>query len=454
MKKFLALALAFSSFLTQVSATSFFESSYEFPNNCEISHGFPSYSSCLHLKNGETLLSYEENDLKYTKIDLDGKSTVFYTDYKIIGEDDFSHLIISHEVQVFSDDFDDFITVTKYGLLNSDFSLLLEPILDNYSIYDSYFVADFDNYGIAKVYYGAENYSYEDKFLAAFNVLTPTDAKQAFLTSNGELITDFDEVYCDFATENRYLVKKDDVFSLVDSNLNVIATDFYGIIELDFGKFVIAQNTNNSTPIYTASIDQNGEKLNNFDVSNNELISDWAKNYIYYTPYTISYSFTQTFDDLDQNFYTQNITRLGFCKLITNFLQSKEYDFPEISDFSAFSDTKDDDVLIVQKLGLINGTDVDTFSPYENLTREQAAAILYRLCQLLEIPTDEKTEISQFSDFSQFSDYSKEAILSLSALDSFDGYHVLSGVSDDVFSPNSNFTLEQALIALLRLFYI
>ncbi|MFI3225820.1 MAG: hypothetical protein R3Y09_00305 [Clostridia bacterium] len=454
MKKILLLILATLSLTTSVCASTFFENSYEFPNNCEVSYDFSDYSSCLHLKNGEILLSYADDEFKYTLINLDGEISTFTTEYKIVGEDDFSHLIISKEEIVISTEYERFITVEKFGLLNSDFSLLLEPILDNYSIFTEYFVPEFDNYGMAKVYYDASFYTLDDKFYAAFDVHTPYNAKQAFLTSNGELIKDFDEIYCDFVTENRYLVKKDDVFSLIDSELNVVATNFYDIEEVDYGKFAIVTNFSEDELIFDSIIDQNGNYITDFNISEDGMSSIWSVSYIYYAPYTIGSSFSQTFEGIDYNLYTQNITRIGFCKLITNFLESKDYDLPEITDFEVFSDTKDQDVLTLQKIGIINGTEDGIFSPYEDVTHEQMAVILYRMCEILNISTEQKAETDYFSDYSQLSEYSRDAVLSLALVETPDGYNLLSAIATTTFSSQSCCTLEESIATLMRLFWI
>ena len=124
---------------------------------------------------------------------------------------------------------------------------------------------------------------------------------------------------------------------------------------------------------------------------------------------------------------------------------------PEITDFDIFSDTKNIDVLICNKLGIITGDTQNNFNPYSNLTREQAATILYRLCNVLKIDFENLKPTQRFNDYDKISEYARESVFKISNLNTPLDEFVMNGTLNNNFSPKDNLTLEQALVILVRL---
>ncbi|AFC27723.1 endoglucanase [Paenibacillus mucilaginosus 3016] len=94
--------------------------------------------------------------------------------------------------------------------------------------------------------------------------------------------------------------------------------------------------------------------------------------------------------------------------------------------------------------GLVNGTTDTTFSPTDNVTREQMATIFVRA---LNVPADELKGMGDkltFTDAGSIADYAKDAV----------GYAVskglMQGTSDTTFDPGKNATREQVAVVMDR----
>ncbi len=89
--------------------------------------------------------------------------------------------------------------------------------------------------------------------------------------------------------------------------------------------------------------------------------------------------------------YCYAISRVDFCHLVRATIEKamdKKID-AVIADMGKsgvnvpFSDSNDPDVIAMYKLGIVNGTSPTTFSPAKNITRQEAAKILYGLAVTL-----------------------------------------------------------------------
>lgn len=101
-------------------------------------------------------------------------------------------------------------------------------------------------------------------------------------------------------------------------------------------------------------------------------------------------------------------------------------------------------VYILNKNGVINGTSATTFDPEGSLTRQEAATILYRLCDALdyELPKGELT----FADADRVAPWAQEAVAAISAAG------IMNGVGDNRFDPTGTYTNEQCAATLLRVY--
>jgi uncharacterized protein YkwD len=155
--------------------------------------------------------------------------------------------------------------------------------------------------------------------------------------------------------------------------------------------------------------------------------------------------------------YTDDITRIDFTRLLiyglqeytgqtyNELLQSEGYS--EIG----FTDTSDVDVELAAGLGIVNGIGNNQFNPNGGIRRQEAAAMLYRVGEYLEISRSE-TEEQGFTDEEGISDWAEEAVDYVSTVvDPANNKAVMGGLADGSFAPNSPYTREQAIITIKRL---
>ena len=118
-----------------------------------------------------------------------------------------------------------------------------------------------------------------------------------------------------------------------------------------------------------------------------------------------------------------------------------ECDFDDIDEEMWYSDS----VAWANANGIVKGVFDNLFNPDSFVTREQVATILYRYAKYLELPTNRKGDLTQFSDYDKISDWSKDA--SAWAI----GVGIVSGKPDKVFDSNGNATRTEVAAILERL---
>ena len=101
---------------------------------------------------------------------------------------------------------------------------------------------------------------------------------------------------------------------------------------------------------------------------------------------------------------------------------------------------------MLNALGIINGKSKTEFAPNDYLTREEAATIIYRLIDKI-YPDWVATEIYfDFADSSQISDWAMNNIQFICNMG------IMKGVEDNKFAPKDNYTTEQAIVTLVRVY--
>ena len=160
-----------------------------------------------------------------------------------------------------------------------------------------------------------------------------------------------------------------------------------------------------------------------------------------------------------RNNYSAAITRADFCRLISQFIESSsgksisEYmkDKGIDANSGSFRDTSDSNVLAASALGIVTGYDDGTFKPTKTITRREAAAMLKRLADVT--GCKESTFRTAFKDISDQPEWAKTGINFVTACaDPSTGNKVMNGTGSSIFSPNANYTREQSIMTMIRLF--
>lgn len=164
--------------------------------------------------------------------------------------------------------------------------------------------------------------------------------------------------------------------------------------------------------------------------------SEWAAK-------DIDYALAVGITDYGKDYlYKENITREEFCELIYNLivLSSDEITAP-ITD--SFTDTKNDKILMLNGLGIINGKSATEFAPNDYLTREEAATIIVRMVNKV-FPMAATEMWFEYDDINEVSEWASDSIQTISNL----GF--MNGVGNNRFAPKDTYTTEQAIVTLVR----
>ncbi len=142
--------------------------------------------------------------------------------------------------------------------------------------------------------------------------------------------------------------------------------------------------------------------------------------------------------------WSANITREQFCALSVRFFELVSGETPAAD--ASFSDTNDRAVLQAATLGLVLGDGDGRFRPNDPLTREEAAAVLTRLCRLIGF-TPARLRDDSPSDFDTVSGWARDDVLGLYRAEVFRGDEL------SAFRPTGHFSAEAAAITLYRLLH-
>ncbi len=179
---------------------------------------------------------------------------------------------------------------------------------------------------------------------------------------------------------------------------------------------------------------------------NNKNISDWAKA-------DIDESITKGIvPETLQSWYYDNITRKDFCFLAMQTYEEKTGKNIDLGMESPFTDVDNVYVNAAYNMKIVSGTGDNKFMPDNNITRQEAAVMLDNLAFVMNIDTnDNNMNVEKFTDEDMFADWARMAIYKTANIKSRDTF-VLTGTGDGKFSPLSNYTREQAIVSMLRLF--
>ena len=144
--------------------------------------------------------------------------------------------------------------------------------------------------------------------------------------------------------------------------------------------------------------------------------------------------------------FNDDITREQFCNFVYNFVNP----IKELPIFkyerAPFDDTNGNDkITVLYSANIVSGKGDYIFSPNDKLTREEAATILCRAANYLDIELPLAKVDMSYADNSEISSWAVSSVYSLKTL------NILNN-TDKNFNPKANITISQAVSALVRLY--
>ena len=155
------------------------------------------------------------------------------------------------------------------------------------------------------------------------------------------------------------------------------------------------------------------------------------------------------------NSYSENITREQFCVLLGNLIAVRD-NYTTLEAYMAdnggaylknyFEDCNgvDNSVNILYALGIVNGRDETHFDPYGTITREEAATLLAKVAERY-IWVGTETQLA-YDDTASISPWAKFYVTWANE------YGIMTGITETEFSPQGNYTVEQAVATVIRLY--
>lgn len=148
----------------------------------------------------------------------------------------------------------------------------------------------------------------------------------------------------------------------------------------------------------------------------------------------------------DGKFYPENnITRAEFSKMLVDTMEidtntGAQQQFTDVDNSAWYYGY----VMALYKQGIMSGYEDGTFCPDNSITRQEMAAVIYRVLQSRGIPMDDEAE---FTDISEVSEYARTAVVKLG------GAKILSGF-DGYFRPADSLTRAEAAVVMLKTYNI
>ena len=144
--------------------------------------------------------------------------------------------------------------------------------------------------------------------------------------------------------------------------------------------------------------------------------------------------------------FNDDITREQFCNFVYNLVNP----IKELPIFkyerAPFDDTNGNDkITVLYSAKIVSGKGDYIFSPNDKLTREEAATILCRAANYLDIELPLVKVDMSYADNSEISSWAVSSVYSLKTL------NILNN-TDKNFNPKANITISQAVSALVRLY--
>lgn len=150
-------------------------------------------------------------------------------------------------------------------------------------------------------------------------------------------------------------------------------------------------------------------------------------------------------EGLSEPNYKEPITREEFCELVFNLICAVNKGFHTDDRAVKFTDTDNHKVQALTKAEIIYGKSETEFAPKDLLTREEAATILVRMINR-EMPMAATEMWFEFDDINDISDWASSSVQTMCNL----GFMI--GVNGNRFAPKDTYTVEQAIVTLMRIY--
>lgn len=143
----------------------------------------------------------------------------------------------------------------------------------------------------------------------------------------------------------------------------------------------------------------------------------------------------------------KNITRGEFCLLIMNCFDQVGGNRPTNLEANRFSDVSNDnlDILHAYELGIVSGTSENTFSPDNEITRQELAILVQRTAEHFVTATPSNPD-PDFADKDQIADWAKPSVAYAQEIGA------LAGTDQNEINPLHKLTCEQAVIVVNSFF--
>lgn len=173
-------------------------------------------------------------------------------------------------------------------------------------------------------------------------------------------------------------------------------------------------------------------------------LSEWSYNDV--SSFVSAGLLPESFDTLTD--YTQSITRLQFCELVESVVQKTKSVFDDF-EFKMFEDTERNSAAdYLADFDVVNGVEGDYFYPDNNISRQEAATIIYRagmkFGSSIWYATKESDEL--YNDDGDIAEYADAGVYTLKEIG------IVTGTKDNYFDPMGEVTIEQAVVMAFRLY--
>ncbi len=235
-------------------------------------------------------------------------------------------------------------------------------------------------------------------------------------------------------------------YGIIDKNGNeVTAPEYDYIVSKENGRFALFKN--------------NEKELRDFSGEIKSIeCSDWAKEIITYGEWS------ELIPEEINSDFKKDITREEFCKLaVQTFLKYKgDWSIDDYTseilknvDFSkhCFNDTNDKIIIFANILGIVNGKSDGNFAPNDTITRQEAAVMIVNMLKAggHELSYNKN---KSFSDENLLDNWAKDAVYKITSFKGDSGIPVMTGIGGNKFSPLNNYSREQAIATMVRIYDI